>query len=390
MSKRSPVALARPKRATLRTRAVLVYGVTFVALACTVEIINRRFLYPGTDGLFWEVLQAYHPHYGAWVSLEVSDPLQGMFDIFPQGYRGTLLLDALSVLPLDIRVNGALIHGMLAAFVVVSTYVMARGAGMTRRTAVLAAVLTPVLTLPGLLGSNGVVSQAFVTTPNYLYVISGTVLVIGLYWMVDGQLNARLILGWLFALLVTAEVCSSFPLHMTLLLPAVIIFGVGSLIASESARERHAKLGWAVAIAAGLAILGLPGYLNALGSNTAFHFFFDELNYFALHAIPANTNLKDDLFYVLQWRAEQPSGLPAAIISTLGLLSAVYFAISGEVSPLARLRLVFRRSCLRYVSHCFRFSFLVLFHRVRFQRSESIPHGLCALAVSRHLSSAPD
>jgi hypothetical protein len=305
-------------------RAVLLYGAIFVAFTCVVEIANRRFLYPLTDGLFWEVLQAYHPHYGSWFSVETSNPLQGMFDIFPQAYRGTALLDALSALPLDVRLNGAIIHAAYAAFAVVSIYVMARGAGMTRRAALLAGMLTPVLTLPGLLGIEGVVSFMFAYTPNYLYIISGIVLVIGLYWMVDGQLNARFVLGALLAFLVTAEACNSFPLHMTLLLPTVLVFGVGGLIASESRREFNAKLGWAIAVVAGIVILGMPAYLYAIGSNTAFHFFFDELSYFALRAIPTNANLKDDVFYVLQWRADQDT--TAAIVSTVGIATATFLA----------------------------------------------------------------
>src|SRR5215813_1468245 len=147
--------------------AVLLYGTMFVVLAFAVEVVNRRFLYYGSDGLFWEVLQAYHPRYGAWFSVQNSDPLQGMFDIFPQGYRGTPLLDTLSVLPLDVRVIVGLISGLYAAWAAVSTYAMARSAGTTRRAALLAAMLTPVLMQPGLLGSIGLVSHLLVYAPNY-------------------------------------------------------------------------------------------------------------------------------------------------------------------------------------------------------------------------------
>ena len=310
-------------------RTVVLYGAVFVALACVVEIINRRFLYPSSDGLFWEVLQAYHAHYGSWASLEVSNPLQGMFDIFPQDYRGTLLLDTLSALPFDVRVNGALIHAAYAAFGVISTYVMACGAGATRRAALFAAMLAPVLILPGLLSSEGVVGQMLATNPNQSYVIFGIVLVIGLYWMIDGQLNVRFFLGTLLAFLVTAEACNSFSLQMTLLLPAVIVFGAGGLIASESIRELKVKLGWAIAMVAGLAALGMPAYLYGLGSNTAFHFFFEELNYFSLRAIPTNAILKDDLLYVLQWRPSTGGAMPA-IVSILGIAAAMWFAVFGE------------------------------------------------------------
>jgi hypothetical protein len=314
--------------ADITSRAAIVYSAIFVALACAVEIANRRFLYFGGDGLFWEVLQAYHRHYGSWFSVETSNPLQGMFDIFPQGYRGTLLLDALSALPLDVRTIGALIHGAYAAYAVISIYVMARSAGATRRAALLAAILTPVLILPGLLGSTGLLSHQFAIATHYSYLISSTILVIALYWRIDGELNARFFLGGLLAFLVTAEACNSFPLHMTLLLPTVLVFGVGGLMASESRREFNAKLGWAVAILAGLVLLGMPAYLYGLGSNTAARFFFDELNDFALRKIPTGTNLKDAVFYVLQLRPGV-GGAVATTVSTIGTVSAIVIALFG-------------------------------------------------------------
>jgi hypothetical protein len=333
-------------------RAVLIYFVAFFALSCIVMIINRRFLYPGMDGLFWEVLQSYRPRYGSWFSVQQSDPLQGMFDIFPQAYRGTLLLDAISALPLDVRVNGAIIHGAYAAWAAVSTYAMARSAGIMRGTALIAAILTPVLTLAGLLGSIGVVSHAFSISPNYSFIISSTILVIALFWMIDGQLNARFFLGGLLAFLVTAEACNAFALHMTLLLPTAIVFGVGGLIASESRRELTAKLGWATAIVAGLIILGMPAYLYALGSNTAHRFFFDELNDFTLRAIPANVNLKDDVLYVLQWW----EGKTAVIVSTISIAAAAYLAPLGVTRKLrvfacCFLVIVFGTGLIAFISH---------------------------------------
>src|SRR6266850_3258713 len=102
------------------TPVVLVYLAAFVTVAFVVFVTNRRFLYVHMDGLFWEVMQAYHPSYGSWLSAQNSNPLQGMFDIFPQAYRGTLLLDSISALPFDVRVNGALIHGAYAAFAALS------------------------------------------------------------------------------------------------------------------------------------------------------------------------------------------------------------------------------------------------------------------------------
>jgi hypothetical protein len=335
--------------------AVLVYLTAFVTVASVVFIINRRFLYYHMDGLFWEVMQAYHPRYGSWLSAQNADPLQGMFDIFPQAYRGTLLLDSISILPFDVRVNGALIHGVYAAFAALSTYAMARSVGIGRSAAFLAAILVPVLTFPGLLGSIGPVSLVFALTPNYSYIMSGTIMVIALFWMIDGRLNARYFLSGLLAFLVIAEACNTFILHMTLLLFAAAVLGVGALVASESRRELKAKTGWALAVVAGLAAIGMPAYLYAIGSNTAFRFFINELNDFTLRAIPTNAILKDDFFYVLQWRFGH-GGAVSAIISTISIVAAMYLSWFGEQRRMRVfagffLALIFGTAVVGFVSH---------------------------------------
>jgi hypothetical protein len=71
---------------------------------------NRQSAVPlfGSDGLFWEVLQAYYPHYGAF---PCRTPIHCMecwtFFYRPQHARAQCSLG----LPLGVRVNGALIHG---------------------------------------------------------------------------------------------------------------------------------------------------------------------------------------------------------------------------------------------------------------------------------------
>ena len=61
-------------------------------------------------------MQGYHAHFWRWFEIQNSDPLQGMFDIFPQAYRGTFLLDTLSSLPLASGIIAAAIHAAYAGW----------------------------------------------------------------------------------------------------------------------------------------------------------------------------------------------------------------------------------------------------------------------------------
>jgi hypothetical protein len=309
-------------------RAVVLYMVLFSVLACIVEIINRRFLYFGSDGLFWQVVQSYYLRYGAWYSLQNSDPLQGMFDIFPQGYRGALIPYALSVLPLDVHMNAALIHGAYAACGVVAIYVLARGAGTRRRTALLAGMLSSALTLPGLLDPDGLINHGYAISPFYYYTSSVVMLVVGLYWRISGRLNAKFFLSALLAFLVTAEVCNMLALHMVAFAPGVAVFGLGALIASDSRHEVYAKLGWAAMVLTGLICIGMPAYMFGLGSNIAANIFYNELNDFATHAIPTAANLRDDVLHVLEVRPGVSRAIPA-VISATALVTAGVVTLCG-------------------------------------------------------------
>jgi hypothetical protein len=315
-------------------RAVIVYSAVFVVLACAAEIINRRFHYPAADSVFWEVLQSYRPRFATWFSLQNSDPLQGMFDIFPQGYRGFFLLDTIQQLPLAPDIRGALVYWTNVIYASFSLYVLARTVGMARSAALLAGILLPVLTHPGLFrsipdfaGSVGVVTTIFALTPSYSYIISGVVLTIALFWRVDERLSTRYFVSALLALLIAAESCNALALHMTLMLPAAIVFGIGGLVASDSRRELQARLVWAIAVMLGLLALGIPNYLYSLGSNTAVRFFFNELNDYAIRQLPTNQNLFDDLFNAILWGGNQWAVWPAVGASSLGILTAMYFAV---------------------------------------------------------------
>jgi hypothetical protein len=335
---------------------VACYFGLFITLAFAVEIINRRYLYAGNDGLFWQVTQGYHAQFGRWFEVQNSDPLQGMFDIFPQAYRGTFLLDTLSSLPLASGIIAAAIHAAYAGWAGFSTYLMARAAGVSAAAALLAGILLPILMFPGLLPGSGAVTHILALNPNYSYITSSVVLAIALFWMVKGQSTTRFIVGALAAIVVVADSCNGFALHMTLLLPAVVVFGLGGLFASENARELRAKLMWAIVVAGGLLALGFPAYLYALGSNTAFGFFFQELNDFSSHQIPTNANLVDDFSYVLRWRRDQPAALPGGIASTLGLFSATFYALFENsrrfrIFAVTFLVLVFGIGLITFVCH---------------------------------------
>ena len=267
-----------------------------------------------------------------------------------------------------------------------STYLMARAADVSAAAALLAGILLPILMFPGLLPGSGAVTHILALNPNYSYITSSVVLAIALFWMVKGQSTTRFIVGALAAIVVVADSCNGFALHMTLLLPAVVVFGLGGLLASENARELRAKLMQAIVVAGGLLALGFPAYLYALGSNTAFAFFFQELNDFSLRQIPTNANLA--ISPMCSDGAETSVALPAGIASTLKLFSAAFYALF-ETSRRFRifaatfLVLVFGIGLISFVCH---YSYYFTGHD--YKGPKSLSHGVRSLAVSRHLGVA--
>lgn len=310
-------------------RSIAIYLGIFSTLGLVLFLAYNEALRPPMgDILFWQAIGKYHAQFGHWTSLLNADPMQGMFDVFPQGYRGGPLFHALYSLPLQPSRIYALLHAVLGLFVALTTYVLARSAAAPKGAALIAAILLPIATFPILLTYTGLVTHIFTLTINYAYVQSAVLLTIGLYWAVGERMDARFFASALFGLFVLAMACNALVLHVTLYIPVVFAFGIGALFASRNAAQLRARLVWAAIVATGLIALGFPHYVLSIGSDIAYRFFFDDLNDFTQFWTPKTGDFLSDLFYVLSLEGN-PKGATAAIASMLGVACATYYAVLG-------------------------------------------------------------
>lgn len=314
---------------TLPVFALLAFIVVFaIVLSIVMIAYNQFFQTPLGDLSYWQAIGKYHPKFGSWHDIVNSDPLQGMFDVFPQGYRGSLIFDLIYSLPLAPHWIFALLHGLFALFATLATFLLARSAGVTAGAALLAGIVLPIFTMPVILSKSGVVTHIFALNVNYIYVQSAVLIALALFWSVNGRQDRKFYAGAFLAFLLLADICNAMALHVTLFIPAAVIFGLGGLVASASRAELRAKLVWAALVSGGLIVLGFPNYIQAIGSDLAYRFFFDELNDFSQPWTPQFQHFMHDFYHVISWRGS-PAGWPAAAASTLGLASALYYSLFG-------------------------------------------------------------
>jgi len=323
----------------------MAYFLLFSAIALGLMLAHNEFFQsPMGDQLYWQAISAYHRQFADWYSVVNADPLQGMFDVLPQGYRSGPLFHLLYGLPIDPHLIYALVHAIFAIYTTFAVWLLARAAGAAHSVALLAGIAFSVATVP-ILGSYwGVVTHIFAVTINYAYIQSAVLVAIALFWMVDDKLGIRFFASVAAALIILVDASNAMALHMTLYVPAVLVFGIAGLFASRNRAEFSLKLLWAFAVASTLLALGFAHYVLATGSDLAYTFFFKEMNDFSQYGGPRIEDLFNDFLYVVSWRGN-PNGLTAAAVATLGLASALYYSVFG----VSRRFRIFCRSLLALV-----------------------------------------
>jgi hypothetical protein len=215
-----------------------------------------------------------------------------------------------------------------AVLLAISIAAMARTVGMRWCVSVLAGVLFPLMTLP-LGGPYPFAAHFYIVSPTSYYSTAGTVFVTALFWRIDNR-------SWIrFAILTGSIVIILLHLSMTLvffmviLAPAIMVFGIAALVASKSRGELLAKLTSAAIIAVALAAAGIFHYLYAIGSNTSYHVFYNELRDFMLYSAPNWSNILNDLGQVFYFNLDFQIKYEG-VLSPLSQLGAIYLAIFGD------------------------------------------------------------
>ena len=238
------------------SRSAYIYLALFVpALACVV-LTNWKWNAIVNDTLLLVSSFDTIERFSSLFSNANTNPLQGLFDIFPSGLRLGAIPNVVgrALFGPGMHVDFFYIcSGVLLAYAVAA---MARTAGMRWGVAVLAGILLPLLILPTF-GMFPLVEHFYILWPITYYSTAGTVFVTALFWRIDGRSRRRSAVLTAVIILVLLHLSMIQILFLTILSPAMVAIGLGALAASRSRRELLAKVVCAVIVAAALACAGI-------------------------------------------------------------------------------------------------------------------------------------
>jgi hypothetical protein len=323
----------------LSKRAVSVYAAAFTLLALAAFTVNVEVSFRSWDSKAWPVLFEIYRQFGSPFSLANANPLAGMFEIFPIGYRGGQGIQLMEWL-LDLPLNRSVMLAGNAIFLSGALYLFARAVGFERGVALLGAVLAPV-TIMSVFGSVPLTDSVFALSSHLVYFSAVSTLTLALLWMIDGRSPGRTIALAAAMLLAMLHLFLVMALAVTMVLPALLALGTGALAASESLRQLMARLAAVAGGALALCLLGFASYVYALGTYTSYNFFFDELNDFALRIAPDLQALRLDVARTLMLDVFTP----APVIAIGGIGGAI---VAAFASPDRRIR-VLARTMLAWV-----------------------------------------
>lgn len=261
-----------------------------------------------------------------------TNPLQGLFDIFPSGLRLDTVPNIIGRVLFGTGMHVEFFYtfsGVLLAFAVTA---MAKTAGLRWGVAVLAGFLMPLLVLP-IFGMYPLVEHFYILWPITYYSTAGTVFVTALFWRIDGQSWRRSAVLTAVIIIIILHLSMVQILFITLLAPAMLAMGAGALVGSRTKQELVAKVVCAALIAAALGCAGIFHYLYAIGINTASHVFYLELMDFMLFSRPNLKIILDDVLGVIanpfSYSFKESANI-GVLLTPLCQLGAVYLAILGK------------------------------------------------------------
>jgi hypothetical protein len=261
----------------LSTRTVIAFFFAFLAVACFAFYTNRACLFFNFDGASWAVVMDYFEQFSSPFSIAMVDPLQGMFDIYHQGYRGALPQNVLVQLIGMPGLNKVFTHVFYTIVVALSIYAMGQSADFGRDVSLLAPFLFAALTLP-MFNDDSVLDSISSLNPNYIYLIGVTTLVIVLFWRIDACSWFRAAALTTAILTLLFSVAWALIYYFVYITVIAAVLGVAALFAENSRSTLVAKLSAGACIAALILAAGFVNYLYDLASNTAMAVFAHELD----------------------------------------------------------------------------------------------------------------
>jgi hypothetical protein len=306
--------------ATLKSRPdvdvrLALHFVVFLGLAFLVFNNNPSCLFFTLDGSYSVATQDLQAISRMPFTQLGADPVQGSFDAYEPVVREYLLPALLAMPFMDGNPDKATTYTIYAGLMILSVYLLGRALRVGRAPALFAGLLYPLLTLPMFIGSLPLFWPMYAVAPHVTQVTSLALLTLACVWAPDQKTFLRSALLALAALFCTIWMVLSSSREIVLAIPALLFFGVASLLAAPSRRENIPRALAGVLIFATLAALGILGYIYGRYKYTATAFFSDEF------LSTRSSSLFASIIY--------HEGSIGWIIAVGGIVGAVYSAVIG-------------------------------------------------------------
>jgi hypothetical protein len=305
---------------------LLLLLVLFVALYWSLSH-NENCLMHGFDGISSYTEIAYQAN-RTYFTQTGADPVQGMFDAYYPAMREYLMPTAVWAIFSEATPSKTDIYTCYSLFLLLSVYGCARAVRIENTAALLAAFLFPVLALPGLVNRLAQLYTLLQLVPDMAQIIGLSLLIVGSFWALDSKRPAVTAFLTCFPALCLQLSILSYANATVLMLPAVALYGGGSLLSSRKWRDNVPRM-----VAGSLMVLiplgfGSIEYYRGLVGYSAFAFFAPEFT-----RVPVPLMLAS----VLHWT--EPFGAWTIYLGLIGAAWTAFFK-SGKVRQFAIVHLV--------------------------------------------------
>jgi len=260
-------------------RALLIAWAAFAAIAVTLLWSNTPCMYFGFDGAILQIYAKYQSEFKSLFSWNMSDPMQGMFDLYFPTNFDYFIPNALLGLPRQTTgyVFGA--YTIIATLIAGAVYLFARKASCERRVSLLAAILTIVLIFP--IFSWKPLSSTFLIefiqlNPQFGQLLFLCYVSLWCLWSLDPERPTRSI-AVLTLLIVSLVLAFLATLPYALLMGATLaVFGFSAIFLNKDRKHRWTIIGAGVVVVCVLVLSGILPYIYIASLHTVYAFFPDE------------------------------------------------------------------------------------------------------------------
>lgn len=261
-----------------------------------------------------------------------SNPLQGLFDIFPSGLRLGLIPNLLTNIIFNQEINIPFLYVFMGAFLAYSIIFFANTIGFNRLVSLTSGIIGPFLLFP-IFGMFPLTEHIYILWPTLYYNAAFSLIISALFILIDSKSYSKFLIYTIVICCITMHLALINILFLSLIAPGLIFMGVLALALSSDYKSIALKVLCMIITLLCLWLSGMVEYAAALGRNNAHTVFFQELISFMQFGQPNFSVFLDDFGQVFKnpFKYRFPGGNSIeGLLSPLALIGCIYILIFGQ------------------------------------------------------------